>query len=114
MNSEILMGNITYLCKKRGISVAQLEKATENTANTIKRWGSVIPGVDKVERVAAFLGVSIEALISKPLNTEYIENSDLLVDNLLARTYNGTIAWIKPEDVILQLSNLHTVFITNY
>lgn len=104
MNGEIFLSNITYLCKKRNISIAQLEKSTDIVANSIKRWGTVTPGVDKVERVAAFLGVSIEALISKPLNTEYIENSDILVDNLLARTYNGTVAWIKPEDVILQLS----------
>lgn len=54
--------NIKRACAELGISVAQLEKETGLVS--IRRWDQNIPSVDKVQKVAAFLGVSIDYLVT--------------------------------------------------
>ena len=54
--------NIKRVCAELGISVTQLEKETGLVG--IRRWDQNIPSVDKVQKVAAFLGVSIDYLVT--------------------------------------------------
>lgn len=95
MDNQVLISNINYLCEKQRINISQLEKATETAANTIKRWATSVPGVDKVEKVALFFNVSIESLISVPMNNEYIEDKGSIVDSVLAKTINRSMIWSR-------------------
>lgn len=95
MDGQVLLSNINYLCDKQGISIGQLEKATEIAANTIKRWSTSIPGVDKVEKVALFFDVSIESLISVQLNNEYTDSKESIAENILAKTISNKMVWQK-------------------
>ena len=54
---------IKALAKERGISVAEVERRSGLSKNTIKKWDRSIPSVDKVASVAKCLGVTIEDLL---------------------------------------------------
>lgn len=54
---------ILELCKKRGISREELEAACELGKKSIYNWDKNLPSVDKVQRVAKLLGVSVEYLL---------------------------------------------------
>lgn len=58
-----MLERIKRLCKERGMSVSGLEDACGVSRGTIGRWGENIPSVDRVARVAKYLGVSIDYLV---------------------------------------------------
>ena len=54
---------IKALAKERGLSIAEVERRSGLSRNTIKKWDRSIPSVDKVASVAKCLGVTIEFLL---------------------------------------------------
>ena len=60
----MILEKINSLCKQKGISIAQLEREMGFANATIRRWDAVDPGVEKVEKVADYFGVTIDSLIS--------------------------------------------------
>ena len=61
----MLLKNITLLCKEKNISIAKLERETGISNGTISRWGKSSPSVENVCKVAAYLGTTVDALISE-------------------------------------------------
>lgn len=64
--SQQLVNNIKNLCTGedgRPKTVADLEKQSKLSTNSIYRWTSVTPGYDKVLKVAKVLNVSVEELV---------------------------------------------------
>lgn len=64
----MILANITKLCKEKGISIAKLERETGISNGTISRWGVSSPTVENVRKVADFFDVTVDALISTPVN----------------------------------------------
>lgn len=60
----MLLENITRLCKKRGISIAKLEREVGIGNGTIGKWGKSSPTVDSLKKVADHFGVSLDALLT--------------------------------------------------
>jgi len=60
----LLYENVKAICKKRGISVLQLEKVLGFPRSCICKWNDNEPGIRKVQKVADYLGVSIEELLA--------------------------------------------------
>lgn len=60
----MLLKNITRLCKERGISIARLERETNISNGVISRWSTSSPTVENVQKVAAYFGVTVDALLS--------------------------------------------------
>lgn len=60
---KTLYKNIKEQCRKRHMTVFDLEEAAGLPYNTITRWGKTSPGIDKVQKVATALGVSIDELM---------------------------------------------------
>lgn len=60
----MLLENITQLCKKRGISIAKLEREVGIGNGTIGKWGKSSPTVDSLKKVADHFGVSVDALLT--------------------------------------------------
>lgn len=56
---------IQMLCKEQHVSVRELERSCEFAQGTLKRWNSVVPGVDKLIRVADQLQVSLDELCGR-------------------------------------------------
>lgn len=54
---------IKALAKERGLSIAEVERRSGLTKNTIKKWDRSTPSVDKVASVAKCLGVTIESIL---------------------------------------------------
>jgi len=58
-----LYDSIRVLCKKRGITISELERTLEFSAGSICKWNENEPSVRKVQKVAEYLGVPIEKLL---------------------------------------------------
>lgn len=61
----MILDNIVKLCKEKGVSIARLERETGISNGTVARWGTSSPTVDNVRKVADYLGVTVDDLISK-------------------------------------------------
>lgn len=61
-----IYGIIYDLCKSRGISVRELERACSFAQGTIKRWSTIIPGIDKLVRVADYFDIPLDELCGRP------------------------------------------------
>ena len=59
-----MIQRIQIKLKEKGLSISKLEKECNLGNGTIKRWETNKPSIDKVEKVANFLGISIEWLIT--------------------------------------------------
>lgn len=59
----LLYDNIKKLCRKKGISISELEKALDFPRSYICKWNGNEPGIRKVQKVANYLGVPIEDLL---------------------------------------------------
>lgn len=60
----MILENIRRLCKKRNMTIAELEREAKLGNGVIARWGEMNPRVDKLKSVADVLGVSVDELIS--------------------------------------------------
>lgn len=56
--------NIVSLCEERHISIAQLEREAGLGNATIRTWEKSDPGAKKLKRVAEYLGVTVDSLLS--------------------------------------------------
>ena len=61
---------ISEKAKTRGMTVAQVEKAADIGHQTIRRWDTHSPSIDKVFRVAKVLGCTVDELIVEPTGGE--------------------------------------------
>lgn len=57
-----MVEKIKSLAKERGLTIAQIESECGIGQKSIYNWDTSMPAVDKVKRVANFLGVSIDEL----------------------------------------------------
>lgn len=60
----MLYDNVKHICAKKDISVSSLEKAVGFSNGCISKWNDSEPGIRKVQKVANYLGVSIEELLA--------------------------------------------------
>lgn len=59
----VLYDNVKRLCEEKGVSILSLEKALGFARSSICKWNDNEPGIRKVQKVAEYLGVSIEELL---------------------------------------------------
>ena len=59
-----LVRNIKAACADQGMTIAELERAAGLAENSIYKWQTTIPGIDKVKKVAFVLQTPIDELIS--------------------------------------------------
>ena len=61
----VLYDNVKKLCEEKGVSILSLEKALGFPRSSICKWNDNEPGIRKVQKVAEYLGVSIEKLLKE-------------------------------------------------
>jgi transcriptional regulator with XRE-family HTH domain len=68
----VFFDKIRALAEEKGISIYKLEKDAELSKGSICKWNENIPSVDKIQRVAKLLGVTVDSLLedSQPKQTE--------------------------------------------
>ncbi len=59
----VLYDNVKRICDEKGISVWRLEKDLGLSNRSVSKWNESEPGIHKVQKVAKYLGVSIEKLL---------------------------------------------------
>jgi transcriptional regulator with XRE-family HTH domain len=59
----VIYDNVKRVCDEKGISVGKLEKELDLSNGSICKWNESEPGIRKVQKVADYLGVSIEELL---------------------------------------------------
>jgi transcriptional regulator with XRE-family HTH domain len=69
----VFFDKIRALAEEKGISIYKLEKDAELSKGSICKWNENIPSVDKIQRVAKLLGVTVDSL----LEDSRIHNSTL-------------------------------------
>lgn len=66
----MLYDNVKRICEEKGISILALEKAVNFSRSSICKWNENEPGIRKVQKVADYLGVPIEALLEDEIEKE--------------------------------------------
>lgn len=95
----MLVENIQSLCSTKNITLARLERELGFGNGTLKKWGTCVPGIDKVRAVADYFKISIDELLERgvySLSTEaqeYAIKFDTLSDEKkqLAAAYMGVV-----------------------
>lgn len=59
-----MVKTVKTLCQKKGTSIPKLEKELGFGNGAIYYWDTNTPGIDKVQKVANYFGVSIDSLVS--------------------------------------------------
>lgn len=59
-----IYNKIRLLCDRNNLTIAELERKANIGNGTIRHWGGSAPAVDKMQRVASILGVTIDFLIN--------------------------------------------------
>lgn len=60
----MLYDNIKKKCEEKKITILQLEQALGFPRSYVCKWNTNEPGIRKVQKVANYLGVSIEELLA--------------------------------------------------
>lgn len=60
-----LLENIQYLCEEIGMSIPKLEQALGFGKGSIYKWAKSSPTIDKLEKVANYLKVSVDYLLDR-------------------------------------------------
>jgi transcriptional regulator with XRE-family HTH domain len=73
---ELLIKNVEFLLRQKDLSKADLAKMTGNSPQAISRFlgGEHIPGIDKIERVAAALSVPTFYILMSPEDRKKWDN----------------------------------------
>lgn len=59
----MLFDNVRALCNERNIAISKLEDDLGFPRSYICKWNKNEPGIRKVQKVAGYLGVTIEELL---------------------------------------------------
>ena len=59
-----IYSNVKAVCKSKGISIMKLETELGFARSSVYKWDKHQPGIEKIKKVADYLGVSMEYLLS--------------------------------------------------
>lgn len=98
MENELLKNNIKKICKKKGITVRQLELQLGLASGTLSRINSTSPSINRVASIAKALGVTIDELVygDKESDDEKMpisEEKKALIDKIIKKTKNDSLIW---------------------
>ena len=60
----MLYDNVKSICEEKGIPISKLEDDLQFPRSYICKWNKNEPGIRKVQKVADYLGVTIEELLA--------------------------------------------------
>lgn len=94
MQREKLVKNIKKICADKGVNIRDMELELGFSSGLISRWARMSPSLEKTIKVAEYLGVSLDALVSG--RTEAGTNG--FVERLCAKTAEGKLEWFLCGD----------------
>lgn len=64
----MIYDNIKRACKKNGVAIRKLESDLDLSQGSVCKWNSVSPSVASIKKVADYLGVTVDELISEKVS----------------------------------------------
>lgn len=61
----MIVNNIKALCKQKGVSLSEVERATGLGNGVIRRWDEGSPRLDRIKLVADYFGVTVDSLLKE-------------------------------------------------
>lgn len=89
MEKEDLVKNIKKICAIRGIYIRDMELALGFSPGLISRWIRMSPSIEKVMKVAEYLNVSLDELMSGQVE----KNSNDFIERLYKKTEEKKLEW---------------------
>ncbi|MGO1366199.1 MAG: helix-turn-helix domain-containing protein [Lactococcus lactis] len=65
-----LYEKIKELAAQKNVSIRQIEEKLSFSNATIRRWKTQTPGVDKIQKVADYFGVTVDSLLGREKDEE--------------------------------------------
>lgn len=96
-----LKERIRMLCEGKNTNFAALERALDLGQGTIRKWDKVSPGLDKLQKVADYFGVSIDYLAGREKNN-FANLSGVYLNFAKEAQKND----IDPDDIRLALDTI--------
>ena len=103
-----LYENIKFVAKSKGYSINQLEKELGFARSYISKFQKITPSMDKVQKIADFLGVSVDYLINGSendpeipyyMNDDAREMAQFMFDNPKYKVLFDASRKVKEEDI---------------
>lgn len=111
-NGDILVERIRKICRKKGMSIAQMEKDLKWSQGLISRWTKNSPSIGKVMDVVHYLDISYEELLGDLDSEESIlVEQESFSQKLYNVTMMGKLEWyiwngqFQNEDVQALIEN---------
>ena len=101
-----LRPTIRELCKKRGISLSQVERDCGFASGSISHWDTKVPSVERVGRVADYFDVSVDYLMGRQISLEEISG---VSGAYLSFAKSAEESGIAPEDLDLLLKAVQSI-----
>ncbi len=95
-----LLFTIKMLCKRHGITVAELERKAGLSHSTIARWDRNAPSIDKVVAVADYFGLSVDELIGREVQAQISLEDRRILAMFNELNQEGRLAAIKQLEFI--------------
>ena len=121
MYKNVLYDRIKELADKQNLSIRRLEEKLGFGNGVINRWRKTTPGVDKIEAVANFFGVTTDYLLGRTDTPQFTRKDERDVQKILEEMTQGLnnkneLAFLKnggqeidPEDAELLSASLENV-----
>lgn len=87
----MIYDNIRTICEKKNISIKQVERELGFSNSSICKWNECEPSVWKVQKVADYLGVTMEYLLSDQKDLVAVNKQMLMILDKLGLTTEKTI-----------------------
>lgn len=114
MKRDDLVKNIKKICTLKGINIRDMELALEFSPGLISRWTRMSPSFDKIVKVAEYLNVSLDTLVSGQVE----KNRNDFIERLYKKTDEKKLEWLLcgaenpfsyPINELKELQNLKSV-----
>ena len=121
MEKNTLYDRIKSLAESQNLSIRRLEEKLGFGNGVINRWRKTTPGIDKVESVANFFGVTTDYLLGRTDTPQFTRKDERDVQKILEEMTKGLnnkneLAFLKnggqeidPEDAELLSASLENV-----
>lgn len=121
MDKNVLYDRIKELADKQNLSIRRLEEKLGFGNGVINRWRKTTPGVDKIEAVANFFGVTTDYLLGRTDTPQFTRKDERDIQKILEEMTQGLnnkneLAFLKnggqeidPEDAELLSASLENV-----
>ncbi|EGO8565465.1 TPA: helix-turn-helix transcriptional regulator [Enterococcus faecalis] len=85
----MLFDRVKELCKKKGISISELESNVGFGKNTIYKWKNQSPKAETLQKVADYFGVTTDYLLGRTDTPQFTRKDERDIQHMLDDMING-------------------------